>query len=137
MKRAHKSRTTRTEVTTMSKEAEYRQQLTDMGIYHPAFEGEIHALCILERELSRTMKAWKATAGKGQAPDPTDPIYEVIQKQRRDILAHRDALGLTPKALKRLQRQTGQPDAQSPSSGSSAFGRLLDQIVEAASGSAP
>ena len=49
----------------MAKEQQYIQQLTDLGVYDPAFDGAIHVLCIQERELSRAMKEWKATA-----PDP-------------------------------------------------------------------
>ena len=53
----------------MAKEQQYIQQLTDLGVYDPAFDGAIHVLCIQERELSRAMKAWKATA-----PDPKPQI---------------------------------------------------------------
>lgn len=123
----------------MAKEQDYRQQLMELGIYSPAFDAEIHTLCILERELSRTMKAWKATAAKGEAPLATDPLYDVITRQRRDILQHRDALGLTPKALQRLRRQASQAGdcSPAPSSGNAAFGELLTMIRENASGSAP
>lgn len=90
----------------MNKEAVYKAQLEELGIYNPAFDGEIHQLCILERELSRARKAWKATApSKNAAPSFTDPHYEIIQRQQRDILTHRDALGLTPKGAARLRRQ--------------------------------
>lgn len=123
----------------MAKEAEYKALLMELGIYSPAFDAEIHTLCILEREHSRTMKAWKATAEKGQAPLATDPLYDVISKQRRDILAHRDALGLTPKALQRLRRQM-QPAAESapaPTSGNTAFGALLDRLKESSNAGGP
>ena len=84
----------------MGKEQTYKDQLSELGVYNPAFDGEIRQLCILERELSRTMKAWKATAKDSDTPPSVlDPLYASIQAQRRDILAHRDALGLTPKAL--------------------------------------
>ena len=95
----------------MSKEKEIQEQLTALGVYDPAFDPEIHTLCVMERELSRAMKAWKATApDKNTAPSVEDPIYEVICKMRRDILQHRDSLGLTPKGLQRLRR--GQPEAE-------------------------
>ena len=83
----------------MSKETQYAEQLRSLGIYDPAFDGAIHILCIQERELSRAMKAWKATAPSPKdAPSITDPIYAEISKLRRDILARQDALGLTPRA---------------------------------------
>ena len=87
-----------------SKEIIYDDQLKALGIYDPAFDGAIHTLCILERELSRTMKAWKSTAAdKSAAPSVTDPLYSAILSQRREILTYRDALGLTPKGLQRLK----------------------------------
>lgn len=88
----------------MTSEEKYAAQLRELGVYRPAFDAEIHLLCILEREHHRAMKAWKATAAPGEAPSPLDPHYALIQQQRRDILSHRDALGLTPKGLRRLQR---------------------------------
>lgn len=84
------------------KEDVYKKQLESLGIYDPAFDGAIHQLCILERELSRARKQWAATSPNGAAPSLSHPLYAVITQLRRDILAHRDALGLTPKALKRL-----------------------------------
>ena len=118
----------------MTKEQQYTAALQALGIYDPAFDGEIHQLCILERELSRTLKLWKATAKGTDAPSPTDPLYTVITQQRRDILAHRDALGLTPKALKRLQRQNAATAAE-PQSSSPALAAVLDSLRTRAAGS--
>lgn len=87
----------------MKAEDKYRLQLTELGIYDPAFDAAIHQLCILERELSRAMKQWKATAPPKEAPLVTSPIYQVIIQLRRDIRASRDELGLTPKALRKLK----------------------------------
>lgn len=118
-----------------SKEATYRQQLQDLGVYDPAFDPAIHVLCIQERELSRAMKAWKATAAKDRAPLITDPLYQEISKLRRDILARQDALGLTPKGLQRLRKNAAPassdaaPIAGTPNQG---FANLMNQIREAA-----
>lgn len=118
----------------MSKEAVYKQQLIDLGVYDPAFDPAIHVLCIQERELSRAMKAWKATAGKNDAPLITDPLYAEISKLRRDILARQDALGMTPKGLQRLRKTTGpsSPDA-APIAGTpnQGFAALMNSIQEA------
>lgn len=123
----------------MAKEQEYKRQLQELGIYNPAFDGAIHILCIQERELSRAMKAWKATASKDAAPLITDPLYAEISKLRRDILARQDALGLTPKGLQRLRKQTAQGGeaAQPVSSGNAAFSDLLSSIREATNGGTP
>ena len=86
------------------KELEYQQQLETLGIYSPAFDGEIHQLCILERELSRARKEWKATVeAPAKSPSFSHPLYGVITQIQREILARRDALGLTPKALRKLK----------------------------------
>lgn len=118
-----------------SAEVKYTEAMASLGIYDPAFAGEIHQLCILERELSRTMKLWKATAPEGKAPSPTDPLYAVITQQRRDILAHRDALGLTPKALKRLQRREAPAPAAEPQSSSPALSAVLEGLRSRAAAS--
>lgn len=120
----------------MAKEAQYKKQLQSLGVYDPAFDGAIHVLCIQERELSRAMKAWKATVGKDKAPSITDPLYAEISKLRRDILARQDALGLTPKGLQRLRRQAVPPSetAPPPASGNAAFGELLNTLRGKANG---
>lgn len=118
-----------------SKEATYRRQLQDLGVYDPAFDPAIHVLCIQERELSRAMKAWKATAGKDQTPLITDPLYQEISRLRRDILARQDALGLTPKGLQRLRKNAAPtsadaaPIAGTPNQG---FAALMNKLQETA-----
>ena len=118
-----------------SKETSYRRQLQDLGVYDPAFDPAIHVLCIQERELSRAMKAWKATASKDQAPLITDPLYQEISKLRRDILARQDALGLTPKGLQRLRKNAAPtsadaaPIAGTPNQG---FAALMNKLQETA-----
>lgn len=119
----------------MAKEEIYKQQLQDLGVYDPAFDPAIHVLCIQERELSRAMKAWKATAAKDQAPLITDPLYQEISKLRRDILARQDALGLTPKGLQRLRKNAAPtssdaaPIAGTPNQG---FAALMNKLQETA-----
>ena len=120
----------------MAKETQYKQQLQALGVYDPAFDPAIHVLCIMERELSRAMKAWKATAAKNEAPSITDPLYTEISKLRKDILARQDALGLTPKGLQRLRRQANPQGetAPPPAAGNAAFGDLLNALRDKANG---
>lgn len=121
----------------MTKEQVYAAQMRDLGIYDEAFEPEIHMLAILEREHSRTMKAWKATAEDGKAPDTTDRLYAVIQQQRKDILAHREALGLTPKAYRRLRPEAGgAADSEPAGSANRQLAGLLDRLKERTDGGA-
>ena len=109
----------------MTREQKYIEQLKTLGIYQPAFDPEIHTLAIMEREHQRTLKRWHADG------DSTDSeLYSVIVQQRRDILAHRDALGLTPKALRRLKSAVV-PDDSGPvdsQGGSPAVSALLDTL---------
>lgn len=124
----------------MTKEQQYTWQLTELGVYDPAFDGAIHVLCIQERELSRAMKEWKATAPDPKAaPSITDPLYAEISKLRRDILARQDSLGLTPKGLQRLRRQTAPTGEVAPpaASGNPMLTQLLDGIREKHDGSTP
>lgn len=119
----------------MAKEATYKQQLMDLGVYDPAFDPAIHVLCIQERELSRAMKAWKATATKDESPSITDPLYAEISKLRRDILARQDALGLTPKGLQRLRKNVAPSSSDAPpvaGTPNRGFADLMDRIKEAA-----
>ena len=88
-------------------EDKYRAELEAMGVWQPAFAPAVHELCMLEREERAARKAWRATE-----PDPKrkpsflDPHYALICKLRQEILQHRDALGLTPKGLRRLRPPT-------------------------------
>lgn len=109
----------------MPREKTYRAQLQELGIYEPAFEPEISTLAQLERELTRAKKAWSATAPKGGKPSVLDPHYQVICSLRREILTHREALGLTPKALRRLRGQ----DVSGPSQ-KDMMNTLLSGIAE-------
>lgn len=118
----------------MAKETVYQQQLKDLGVYDPAFDPAIHVLCIQERELSRAMKAWKATVSKNEAPSITDPLYAEISKLRRDILARQDALGLTPKGLQRLRKNaatTSSDAAPIAGTANQGFAALMNSIQEA------
>lgn len=122
----------------LAKEDLYRQQLQDLGVYNPAFDPAIHVLCIQERELSRAMKAWKATAsGKNESPSIADPLYAEISKLRRDILARQDALGLTPKGLLRLRKNIAPASSDAPPAAGTAnkgFADLMNSIKEASRG---
>ncbi len=81
----------------MKAEDKYKAQLEELGIWRDAFEPEVHTLCMMERELRRAQKAMK----EGDEDENADR-YKVVLQLRRDILSHRDALGLTPKSFKRL-----------------------------------
>lgn len=87
----------------MTREQIYKAQLKELGVYEDAFDPEIKTLASLERDLTRAKKEWSATAAAGAKPSLLDPLYGVIVGLRREILAHREALGLTPKALRKLR----------------------------------
>lgn len=112
-----------------TREQIYRAQLKELGIYDPAFEPEISTLADLERDLSKVKKAWRGTvpadAPPGTKPSVLDPHFGLINAMRREILTHREALGLTPKALRRLRGQ----DVSGPSQ-KDMMNSLLSGIAE-------
>ena len=98
----------------MKIEDKYKAQLQELGIWQEAFAPEIHTLAMMERELRRIEKVWREAqadlkdARQNSLPEKdlakaVDAHYSLILTLRRDILAHRDALGLTPKGLQRLR----------------------------------
>ena len=99
----------------MTREQKYRAQMIELGIYQEVFDPEIHTLCIMERDLQRLTKRWKdagcrtvETSGRG--PAATDRTFDAIMTLRRQILAVKDALGLTPRALARLKGRPTAPE---------------------------
>lgn len=109
----------------MTKEETYTRQMTALGIYEPIFDPEIRTLARIERELTRAEKAWSKTAPPGGKPSFLDDHYPVIQKLRAEVLQHRQALGLTPQALRKL---TGAAGADAPQQADLITSRL-DQIA--------
>ena len=87
----------------MTREEKYIVQMKALGIWDEAFRPEVAELAQLEREKKRIKDAWAATVPKGCKPSFTDPHYALLVAARREILAHREALGLTPKSLRRLK----------------------------------
>ena len=91
----------------MTREQQYKQQMLELGIYEEVFDPEIKTLARIERELTRAMKAWSDTAPPGGKPSFLDQHYPVIQKLRAEALQHRESLGLTPKALRKITGAAG------------------------------
>lgn len=101
----------------MTREQTYTSQLKALGIYNPAFDPEIKTLADLERDLQRLTKRWKEAGrptvsydAKGTAT--SDKTFDAITGLRKEILAHRDALGLTPRSLRRIRGSLEDPSAE-------------------------
>lgn len=105
----------------MTLEEKYTEQLQELGVYRRAFDPEIRTLCQMEREYRRLDKEWRAD------PDYTSKLYESRAKLRREILEHRDSLGLTPKGYKRLRPENKDTDAAQGEI--HPFGALLAEIT--------
>lgn len=90
----------------MSKETEYRAQMEALGIWDDAFAGAVHDLCMMERDQAKTRTAWRAALAEGKRQEAAD-LSELLMNQDKAIQMHRDALCLTPKALRRLQADFG------------------------------
>ena len=114
----------------MTKEQIYKQQMIELGTYDPAFDPEIRTLARIEREYTRAQKAWSQTAPPGGKPSFLDDHFPVIQKLRAEMLQHREALGLTPKALRKL---TGANMTDAPMQ-QDLITAKLDQIAERVAG---
>ena len=87
----------------MTKEEKYKNMMSALGTWNVAYEPLVHELCILEREIARARAAWKKTAPPNQAPSPLDPHYQMIRQMVRESTNLRDALGLTPRGLRRIK----------------------------------
>ncbi len=111
----------------MSKEQDYVKTLKELGIYSPAFDGEIHQLCILERELSRARKEWKRTAEGKSAPSFTEPIYGVILKIQAEIDKKNETLGLTPKSLRKIKGSMEAADGNAADKAPTALSIVLNK----------
>ena len=104
----HGTRTRNTDGETMTKEDKYALELKRLGIYEPAFDSTIHNLAILEREQSRTRKAWKAAAAaEDREPSTLDKHYEMILRQGKMIQDLKESLGLTPRGLRKIRNSFG------------------------------
>ncbi|MEE3381564.1 MAG: hypothetical protein VZQ96_06980 [Succiniclasticum sp.] len=102
----------------MAREQVYTAQLKDLGIWEDAFAPMVKELAQIDRRRTRLQKAWAATAPPGGKPSFLDPHYALIVQAERDALAFREALGLTPKALRRLRG--AMPEAPAKDGGISA-----------------
>lgn len=109
----------------MTKEQVYRQQMTEAGTWEDIYVPALHELCMMEREETRILKEWK----KKYNSDPNAPIVPVLFSLRRDILAYRNSMGLTPAAMKKIKNRKA--DA-----GVSASKRLDDVLTRLAGGDA-
>ena len=114
-----------------SREAKIKARMVEMGIYYPAFDDAIDSLAILERELSRARKEWKASKKPEEKhPSFSDPHYAIISDMEASIFKMRDALGLTPKGLQKLKGTAG------PNSGTetNSVNHALDKLEELVGG---
>ena len=98
----------------MGREAMIRADMEAVGTYNPIFDATIKQLARAERELSRAEKTWRENGGAmvaelvnktGATYTAKDPHYAVVDQLRKDILALRNQLGLTPKSLNRVKEQ--------------------------------
>lgn len=114
----------------MTREQKYTEQLKALGVYDPIFGPEIKCLSRLEKELQRAQKEWSATANPpGSRPSFLDPHYAIIQKLNTDILRHREALGMTPMAMRKLKGvQAEGPDTRE------LIAEKLDRIADSVAG---
>lgn len=117
------------EAETVTKEQVYRDQMTALGIYQEIHEPEIKTLAKIERQITRAEKAWSDTAPPDGKPSFLDPHFAIIQRLRSEALQHKEALGITAKALARLTSGTAAAPEQKD-----LISAKLDAIAERVSG---
>ena len=121
----------------MTREEKYKAQLVELGIYQKAFDPVIKDLCQAERRRTRAQNEWSAKAkaeaeDRGEDPTKAKPsflneLWGVICALDKTIMAYREALGLTPKALRRLR---GQPTAAAGPTAADEISAKLDRMLE-------
>ena len=120
----------------MTREQTIKAKMQEAGTYDRIFDEEIHVLAGMERDLKRALSRWKAPAARGgDGGDFSAALWPVVQQLRKDVLAHYDSLGLTPKGMRRL-KSAAVPDAAAQQGGSSQTSDLLDRLAELASANA-
>ena len=121
----------------MTREDKYKAQLVELGIYQEAFDPVIKDLCQAERRRTRAQNEWSSKAkaeATDRGEDPTkakpsflDELWGVICDLDKSIMVYREALGLTPKALRRLR---GQPTAAAGPTAADEISAKLDRMLE-------
>ena len=117
----------------MGREAMIKAVMEAVGTYSPIFDKAIKSLAKQERELAKAEKVWRDNGGKmvaelvnktGATYTAKDPHYAVVDQLRKDILAQRAQLGLTPKSLKAMKAKLADVGAPKQS--------RLDELLEEA-----
>mgnify|MGYP004653689897 FL=1 len=117
----------------MGREAMIKADMEAVGTYSPIFDKAIKSLAKQERELAKAEKVWRDNGGKmvaelvnktGATYTAKDPHYAVVDQLRKDILAQRAQLGLTPKSLKAMRAKLADSGAPKRS--------RLDELLEEA-----
>ena len=117
----------------MAREDMIRADMEAVGTYNAIFEPTIKQLAKAERELSKAEKTWRANGGQmvaelvnktGAKYTAKDPHYAVVDQMRKDVMALRNQLGLTPASLKRVQAKNAELDAGKKS--------RLEELLDAA-----
>ena len=104
----------------MGREAMIRADMEAVGTYNVIFEPTIRQLAKAERELAKAEKTWRSNGGQmvaeltnktGGKYTAKDPHYAVVDQLRKDILALRNQLGLTPTGRVRLAQKRAEKAA--------------------------
>ncbi|MEG1758723.1 MAG: terminase large subunit [Oscillospiraceae bacterium] len=119
----------------MGREDMIRADMESVGTYNAIFESTIKQLAKAERQLSRSEKEWRNQGGKmvaeltnktGATYTAKDPYWAVVESQRKDIIALRNQLGLTPTGLNKVRNKIDSLNA----GGRTRIEQLLDNAHE-------
>lgn len=111
----------------MTREQTIAAKMREAGTYDPIYDEEIHVLAGMERDLKRALSQWKKSTDKGgDGGDFNAALWPTVQSLRKDILAHYDSLGLTPKGMKRLRSAAAADSPSAVQTASPAISEMLD-----------
>lgn len=113
----------------MTREQLIADKMREAGTYDPIYDEEIHMLAGMERDLKRAMSQWKKPKYKGgDGGDFDAALWPVVQQLRKDVLAHYDSLGLTPKGMKRLRAGAADDSEGGARAASPVMSEMLDAL---------
>lgn len=112
--------------------AEVVARMTELGTYRPEYDGTIaiyvETLIDYRRQLAELRRNGNRCYTETKMGMKKSPIVTTIESDRKDLLAYGEALGLTPRANKKIMEGQLQPHKEEPESGDAVTARLEQML---------
>lgn len=106
--------------------------MTELGTYRPEYDGAIgiyvDTLIDYRKQLAALRKEGGRCYTETKMGIKKSPIVTTIEADRKDLLAYGEALGLTPRANKKIMEGQLQPHKEEPESGDAVTSRLEQML---------